>query len=262
MQLHRFVARAGISVALTCVSLAQAASPADPRVLEGFRSCPQHFYQGAAPAPLEGGVHPGKLRALCFDGFAVLHSGVAKTPVYVAEYLTRTSVQAARQNERTERFYEEARLPRAERAWLADYRGSGLDRGHLFAAGNAATPEAMAQSFSLANMVPQAPANNRGPWRTRVEQPTRKYAERSAQGIYVITGPIHAAPVTTIGRGKVWVPHSLFKLVYDPATARAWAYIVENTDHAKVGPPVTYETLVSRLGMHLLPAGAVKTGPK
>jgi len=247
-----------LGLALLAASWPTAAvSPADPRVLEGFKSCPEHFYGGAAPLPLIGELNPGQLRALCFDGFAVLHSGASKTAVYVAEHISPASLKQAKGVPRTNRFYEEARLPAAHRARLSDYRGSAMDRGHLAAAAQRHTPESMAQSFSLANMVPQAPKNNQGAWRARVEAPTLKFAERSRQGVYVLTGPIHASPVRTIGAGEVWVPAALFKLVYDPAARRAWAYVVQNADEAKVGPPITYEDLVARLGMHLLPAGAL-----
>lgn len=248
-----------LGAAMLCANLSHAAPTySGHAAVDGFNACPESFFRGHAPVPPQGDSRPGKLRALCFNGFAVMHSGESKTPVYVAEFMDRQSLKAAKKIPRTDRFYEEARLPSSERASLADYRGSQMHRGHMFAAANAATPEAMAQSFSLANIVPQAPRNNSGAWSKQVESTTRKYAQRSAEGIYVLTGPIYAGIVRTIGRGKVWVPSALFKLVYDPSTARAWAYVVDNSDDAKVGRPVSYDSLVERLGMHLLPPDAVK----
>ena len=76
----------------------------------------------------------------------------------------------------------------------------------------------MAQSFTLANMVPQAPEHNRGVWAKTVESATRKYASRATGNVYVITGPVYVPSITMspgIGSSLVRVPKYLFKLVYD-----------------------------------------------
>ncbi|MNL90037.1 DNA/RNA non-specific endonuclease [compost metagenome] len=57
-------------------------------------------------------------------------------------------------------------------------------------AGNMASAEAMAQSFSLANMVPQNQSHNAGPW-SQIEQATRGYAQRAQGDVYVFTGPVY-----------------------------------------------------------------------
>jgi len=212
-----------------------------------FSSCRQHFPQGEPPTVqvrLEM-----KPRALCFDGFAVLHSGKSHTPIYVAERLNRSIL--APEIKRTDRFYEEARLPTAERAALDDYRRSGFDRGHMAPAADMATPEAMAQSFSLANMVPQAPNNNRKAW-AKIEKDVRKYVMRAAGDVYVFSGPVYDERPTTIGRNQVWVPRYLFKLVYDPAAGKTWAHWIENSNSAKIGKPISYEELVRRTGIQFL----------
>src|SRR5690606_4352018 len=167
------------------------------------------------------------LRELCFSGFAGLHSGRTKTPVFVAERLDRRSLARAQGIARTDRFYAEARLPRSERAELEDYRGSGYSRGHMAPAGNMATETTMAQSFSLANMVPQNQAQNAGPW-SRIEQDTRKYVMRAKGDVFVFTGPVYGASPSTIGSGKVAVPEHIYKLVYDPATGRSWVHWQQN----------------------------------
>jgi len=217
----------------------------------GFESCPQFFAQGAVPQVRN--IQNLKPRALCFEAFAVLHSGTTKTPIYVAERLNAEQVGDAQNEGRTNKFFADARLPRAERAKLDDYKGSGYDRGHMAPAGDMPDATAMAQSFSLANMVPQAPQNNRKSW-AGIEKATRKYVQRAKGDVYVITGPVFgSAALTTIGSDQVWVPQFLFKLVYDSATHRAWAHWIENSDSARAGRPITYRELVKRTGVEFLP---------
>jgi len=216
----------------------------------GFEQCRQLFAYGKPPViQHKENMQP---RALCFSAFAVLHSGASRTPIYVAERLNRALLLDARNNQRTNKFFADARLPRSERAELADYQGSGFDRGHMAPAGDMATDESMAQSFSLANVVPQSPVNNRKAW-AAIEKATRKYVMRAAGDVFVITGPVFDGTPPTIGINKVWVPQHLFKLFYDPDTNRAWAHWLDNTDEAKVGNPISYEELVRRTGMELLP---------
>lgn len=63
----------------------------------GFEGCRQFFAGGVSPvvskAPLQ--------RELCFDQFAVLHSGQTRTPVVVAQRLNRQSIHDARGEPRT-----------------------------------------------------------------------------------------------------------------------------------------------------------------
>jgi endonuclease G len=158
----------------------------------------------------------------------------------------------AKDNERTNRFFADARLPKSERAELEDYKESGFDRGHMAPAGDMATFEAMVQSFSLANMVPQAPVNNRRAW-AGIEKATRKYVMRASGDLYVITGPVFDTVPATIGENKVWVPKFLFKLVYDPSTGRSWAHWMENANEARQSKPISYQELVTRTGVEFIP---------
>lgn len=185
-------------------------------------------------------------RDLCFDGFAIYYSPQDKKPIYTVEKLHHKQFLASHPR-RTNQFYEEARLPFAERAQLSDYRGSGYDRGHNAPAGDMHTDQSMAQSFSLANMMPQARQNNQGIWSKNVEEPTRQYMKRSTGDIYVYTGSVGKSG--SIGSGRVTVPSHLFKLVYDPSKNSAWAYWIENTNEANMNPPISYEELVQKTGI-------------
>lgn len=219
-----------------------------------FSQCLDHFPQKKLPKVVDVQQPKQMLRELCFDSFAVLHSGESKTAVYVVEKLNRARIQDAGDENRTDRFYPEARLPSKERATLDDYKGSGYDRGHMAPAADMPNPNAMAQSFSLANMVPQAPENNRGIWAKNIEKPVRQYAMRADGDVFVFTGPVFKdKPAKVIGPGKVWVPTHLFKLVYDQQTRKSWAYWVENKDDARMGEPISYQELVARTGIEFLP---------
>jgi len=216
----------------------------------GFTSCTR-FFPGKTPRFAEERTRA--VRELCFDAFAVLYSATSKTPVYAVEKLTREQLVDAQDEARTNRFYPEARLRATERAMLDDYKGSGFDRGHMAPAGDMPTAQAMAQSFSLANMVPQDPENNRGVWAKSVETATRKYVKRTGGPVFVFTGPVFSKHPRMIGDGQVWVPTYLYKLVYDPRANRAWVHWIENSEQSRETPPITYRELVHRTGIEFLP---------
>ena len=187
------------------------------------------------------------LRELCYEAFAALHCGATRTPVYVAQRLNRRTVEQA-DEKRADKFFADARLPSPERAELEDYKRSGYSRGHMAPAGDMSTPTAMAQSFSLANMVPQNIQHNGGAW-AKIEEDTRRYVLRAKGDVYVITGPVYTSSSPSIGANKVRVPTYLYKLVYDATTQRAWAHWQANREGERVGSPISYQELVKRTGI-------------
>ena len=195
-------------------------------------------------------------RDLCFHDFAIYYSPIDKKPIYTVEKLNGEQLKAPHPR-RTNQFYEEARLAIHERSLLADYRGSGYDRGHNVPAGDMTTEQGMAQSFSLANMMPQARQNNQGIWAKRVEEPTRMYIKRAQGDIFVFTGSTGQAG--SIGKSKVTIPSHLYKLVFDPTKNTAWAYWVENTDEAQMSAPISYAELAQKTGIDFhLPVDAIE----
>lgn len=190
--------------------------------------CPEHFAGGKppeVPARLAQGA-----RELCYQAFVVLHSPLSRTALYSAEHLTAANVRLARQTPRDSEFHAEPALPREERAELSDYARSGFDRGHLAPSGNMPNPEAQQESFSLANIVPQAPQLNRGLWEG-IESAIRTLALREGE-LYVVTGPVFEGDsLETVG--DVLVPTSLWKAVLDPGRRQAAAYVAPNRDDAQ-----------------------------
>lgn len=165
---------------------------------------------------------------------------------------TAKSVEDA-DHKRADKFFADARLPQGERAELDDYKRSGYSRGHMAPAGDMSTPGAMAQSFSLANMVPQNIQHNGGAW-AKIEQDTRRYVRRAQGDVYVITGPVFTPDSPRIGFNGILVPTHLFKLVYDEHIGKAWAHWQENREGERTSRPISYQELVARTGVEFLPA--------
>ncbi len=249
----RLTQRVTVAALIAAAAAAVSAKPSSSTVAlpaNAFAECPSFFVAGHVPAPAPAaGI--GRLRALCYEAFAVLHNGESKTPLYVVQRLNRAAVDDA-DEKRTNKFFADARLPRSERAELDDYKRSGYSRGHMAPAGDMPTARAMAQSFSLANMVPQAMKHNSGPW-ARIEKDTRSYAHRAQGDVFVFTGPVFDNHSSAIGNGQVRVPSHLYKLVYDATTHRSWAYWQANDDAERVSKPISYEELVQRTGIEFLP---------
>jgi endonuclease G len=213
-------------------------------------TCPALFADGTMPVLVNPKLS-ARTETLCFDAFAVLHSSVTRTPLYSAEHLTRASVADARAVARNDAFHEEARLPPDGRAHLEDYVHSGFDRGHLAPAGDMPTLAAQAQSFSLANIVPQDRTLNRGVW-SDIEEGVRRYATRHGS-VFVVTGVIFSGgSVQQIGSG-VLVPTQLFKAIFDPSTGEAGAYLVANGGGAD-WRPVSVEDLQALSGIDVFPS--------
>ena len=114
---------------------------------------------------------------------------------------------------RTDNFREDPDV-KTKSASLADYKGSGYDRGHLAPAADFAwTKEGMSESFYMSNMSPQEPGFNRGIWE-KLEERVRDWA-RSNNEIYVVTGPICLGKGEKIGKNKVVVPDQYYKVILE-----------------------------------------------
>lgn len=218
-----------------------------------FAGCEQVFPNGSAilSAGADAVSPQWKPYALCSRSFAVLYSGLTKTPLVVVERLNRSQMEQASGEPRTDLFYPDERIPSRARAELNDYRGSGLHKGHMAPAANQPDRSAMNDSFALSNIVPQDPHNNQKVW-SKVESDVRKYARRAQGNVYVFSGPIFKNEPRVIGRGKVWVPSHIYKLVHDASTERTWAYILPNTSDARIDAPMDYVTFVREFGWDLL----------
>jgi endonuclease G len=213
------------------------------------RTCTDAYAANTAPALINPKL-AANTRPLCFRAFALLHSGVTRTPLYVAEHLTRASVEAALAlNTRDNRFHPEERLPQAERGELADYRGSGFDRGHMAPSGDMGEPQDDYESFSLANIVPQDGPLNRDGW-ADLEAYVRDLTAKLGEA-YVVTGPAFAGRSLKRLNGRVLVPSHVWKAIYVPGQG-AGAWIVSNDPNA-TWEVISIATLTARTGIDPFP---------
>lgn len=186
---------------------------------------PSQYLNGVAP-DIQNAKLAAKTRELGFDDYALMHSGVTMSPLWAAEHLTRLNLLSAKGLERHNTFHHEEQLPAGERAELKDYAKSGFDRGHMAPNADMPTENAQEQCFSLANMIPQDPDNNRHLW-AAIESSVRGMVKNGGD-LYVISGPLYLGSSLKRLNGRVLVPTNMFKIVYDPGTKRGAAYYVKN----------------------------------
>lgn len=164
-------------------------------------------------------------RQLCYPYMVVLFSPLSRTPLWVGEWLTPARVAAARTLRRDNVFHPDPAIPPPLGPSLQDYVHSGYDRGHLSPSGDQPTPAAQADSFTLANMAPQDPGLNRGPW-ADLEDAVRDYAARTP--VFVITGLQFIGATVDFLNRRVAIPTTYYKMVYDPSAHAAVVYVAPN----------------------------------
>jgi endonuclease G, mitochondrial len=186
--------------------------------------CEGIYYGNEAPDILNAKLLP-KTKELCYSGFALMHSGISRTPLWSAEHLSKEGLR--HKTKRSNDFHPDDQLNADERAELSDYARSGYDRGHMAPSADMGDKQSQHECFTLANMVPQDHENNRGVW-SGIEGATRNLTNQKGE-LYVITGPIFSgSQVKRIG-GRVLVPSKLYKAIYDPSSGQGAAYLVSNT---------------------------------
>ena len=216
---------------------------------DDLTQCSQSFYGGVYPEFTNTKLKKDT-QALCMDGFAVMYSGVSRTPLWSAEHLDRTRLQQAKQIDREDSFHEESKLPKSARASLSDYSGSGYDRGHLAPNANMANRSQQYDSFSLANIAPQSPRNNRYIWRN-IESATRYLTQQYGE-VYTITGVAFTDKKTKQLANRVLVPSHFFKAVYIPATNQAGVYYAPNDESERIDV-ISIDELTTDIGIDVLP---------
>ena len=213
-------------------------------------NCKQFYFGGYQPIISNMKMNKNT-QLICFSGFSVNYSKTSKSSLWAAEFITPDILRSARGMTREDNFHEESRLPLKDRSLLSDFQGSGYDRGHLAPNGNRANVTDQYESFSMVNIISQAPKNNQNQWRN-VEEATRTLITKLKEPAYIITGPLYlSSKVKTIGN-KVMVPSHIYKVVYFPNLNIASAYVSVNDNLAKT-EVVTLSQLQQVSGIVLIP---------
>ena len=139
--------------------------------------------------------------------YVLAYNSSRKIPNWVSWELNSSDIGS---QARLDNFRPDDTLPAGmPQASLADFSGSGYDRGHMCPSGDrTASATANGLTFYLTNMVPQAPNNNQGPWE-KLESYSRTLVGQGKE-LFIISGGTGSAG--TIGAGVV-VPDNTFKVI-------------------------------------------------
>ncbi|WP_299623453.1 DNA/RNA non-specific endonuclease [uncultured Tenacibaculum sp.] len=130
-------------------------------------------------------------------------------------------------------FIQDPKVKTQSSDWR-NYKKSGYDKGHLCPAGDRkATLKAFNETFYTSNITPQKHDFNAGIW-NRLEQKVRYWAKRNKQ-VYVVTGGILNSGNKTIGKEKVTVPNTFYKIVldYTKPEIKAIAFLIPHKESKK-----------------------------
>lgn len=155
-------------------------------------------------------------------------------------------------------FRTDPTLPRNwDNPQVSDYRHSGYDRGHVVSSGERQqNMRQNSRTYVFTNIMPQAPGNNRGPWR-HMEYHIREMAQ-AGNDVHVFAGPgfERGATPRTIGENRVAVPDFTWKIaVITPpgqrlgdinANTRVIAIKIPNTNNVD-GNASGYRTSVAEI---------------
>ena len=120
---------------------------------------------------------------------------------------------------------------------LAEYVGSGYDRGHLVPSADMEwSQQSCHDAFYMSNMAPQYPGFNRGEWKA-LEMKVREIA-KTEDSIVVMVGPIWDKPISQTMDKTLAIPTRFWKVVWAPKSGKKWAWVFPH--EKKVNPYESY----------------------
>lgn len=143
------------------------------------------------------------------DQYALAYQRDRGTPRWVSWHLDSASLGTA--DRYSGNFITDTSLPAGwYRVTHDDYTNSGYDRGHMTPSADRSASDSDNQAtFILTNIIPQAPANNRGPWRV-LEEATRDLVGLGNE-VFVISGGVGTRG--TLADGKLAIPAATWKVL-------------------------------------------------
>ncbi|HEX4419200.1 MAG TPA: DNA/RNA non-specific endonuclease, partial [Kofleriaceae bacterium] len=141
--------------------------------------------------------------------YVVSYNATRKVPNWVSWELNTSYLGST---DRQDDYRPDDTFPITEpQASLADYSGSGYERGHMCPSADRTLDAASnMQTFYLTNMVPQAANNNEGPW-ADLENYARSLAGTGKE-LFIISGGTFSATSKLVGANMV-VPDETFKVI-------------------------------------------------
>ena len=130
-------------------------------------------------------------------------------------------------------FIEDDKVKTGSADWR-NYKNTKYDKGHLCPAGDMEFAlDAYNDTFFTSNISPQVRNFNNGVW-NRLEQKVRYWAVKY-DGIYVITGGVLESSLMTIGKEKVSVPKSFYKILLDNSggNMKMIGFLIPNSESDK-----------------------------
>jgi DNA/RNA endonuclease G (NUC1) len=140
--------------------------------------------------------------------YALAYDRYLGTPIWASWHLGESDLGAVERY--AGQFMPDTDLPSGwRRVQHDDYTGSGYDRGHMVPSADRTSSRANNEAtFILSNIIPQAPANNQGPW-AALEGHLRELVWAGNE-VYIIAGPQGVLEV--IADGALTVPEAVWKV--------------------------------------------------
>lgn len=212
------------------------------------QNCGDKFFNKTSP------IFPNYLltqsQFICYHHYGVLASGLTKTGLISAEYLTKEDVQNARTLERKNTFHQD---PFLNPQWAAnenDYKRTGYDRGHLTPSGDEPNQEDQYETFSMANMAPQNPKLNRGNWE-HIEAKVRDEADND--GTYILTGIMANSSDPSLPNTTIIIPDIYYKAIFEPSKNYCGIWIAQNIENGEI-IETSFEKFYNTYKINLFPS--------